>query len=55
MCKFFEVQRSFTINLIFKRKNNRIFNKEEIKLENVVRICKESGNNYGNRKINKQL
>ncbi len=30
MCKFFEVQRSFTINLIFKRKNNRIFNKEEI-------------------------
>jgi putative transposase len=56
MCKLLKVPRSLVYyHLNTRKKTNRI-SEEEVKLENaVIRIFRESRNNYGSRKIKKQL
>jgi len=56
MCKLLKVTRSLVYyHLNTRQKCNRI-SKEEVELENeIIRIFRESRNNYGSRKIKKQL
>ncbi len=56
MCKFLKVPRSLVYYHINNRQKANKTSKEEVKLENaVIRIFRESRNNYGTRKIKKQL
>ena len=56
MCKFLKVPRSLVYYHIKNRQKANKTSKEEAKLENaVIRIFRESRNNYGTRKIKKQL
>jgi putative transposase len=56
MCKLLKVSRSLVYYHIKKRKEAIMTSKEEAKLENlVIKIFRESRNNYGTRKIKKQL
>jgi putative transposase len=56
MCKFLKVHRSLVYYHLKKRKEDKNNSKAETKLENaVIRIFRESRNNYGTRKIKRQL
>lgn len=56
MCKLLKVPRSLVYYHINNRQKANKISKEEVKLENaVIRIFRESRNNYGTRKIKKQL
>ncbi len=54
MCKLLKVPRSLVYYHLSKRQENNRISEEEIKLENaIIKIFKESRNNYGTRKIKK--
>ena len=56
MCNFLKVHRSLVYYHLEKRKEEKNNSKAEAKLENaVIRIFRKSRNNYGTRKIRKQL
>lgn len=56
MCKFLKVPRSLVYYHINNRQKSNKIPKGKVKLENaVIRIFRESRNNYGTRKIKKQL
>ena len=56
MCKLLKVPRSLVYYHINNRQKVNKISKEEVELENaVIRIFRESRNNYGTRKIKKQL
>ncbi|SHH27173.1 Transposase [Tepidibacter thalassicus DSM 15285] len=56
MCKLLKIPRSLVYYHINNRLKTNKISKEEVKLENeIIRIFKESRNNYGTRKIKKQL
>src|SRR5690606_11616278 len=56
MCKLLKVPRSLVYYHINNRQKSNKISKEEVELENaVIRIFRESRNNYGTRKIKKQL
>lgn len=56
MCDLLKVHRSLVYYHINTRQKTNKISKEEVKLENaVIRIFRESRNNYGTRKIKKQL
>jgi putative transposase len=56
MCKFLKVTRSLVYYHINTRQKSNKLTEEEVKLENaIIRIFNESRNNYGTRKIKKQL
>ena len=56
MCKLLKVPRSLVYYYINNRQKASKISEEEVKLENaVIRIFRESRNNYGTRKIKKQL
>lgn len=56
MCKLLKVTRSLVYYHINKRKEGSKVSVEEIKLENeIIKIFRESRNNYGTRKIKKEL
>ncbi len=56
MCKFLKVPRSLVYYHINNRQKSNKVSEEEVTLENaVIRIFRESRNNYGTRKIKRQL
>ncbi len=56
MCKLLKIPRSLVYYHLKNRGNKNKISEEEVKLENaVIRIFRESRNNYGARKIRKQL
>ncbi len=56
MCKLLKVPRSLVYYHLDKRKKDNKVSEEEIKLENkIIKIFRESRNNYGTRKIKKEL
>ncbi len=56
MCKLLKVPRSLIYYHIKNRQKENKISEKEVKLENaVIRIFRESRNNYGTRKIKKQL
>ncbi|MCQ6963920.1 transposase, partial [Methanolobus chelungpuianus] len=56
MCKLLKVPRSLVYYHINKRAESNKISKEEIQLENeIIDIFRKSRNNYGTRKIKKEL
>lgn len=56
MCKLLKISRSLVYYHLDNRNKTSKVSKEEVKLENsVIRIFRESRNNYGTRKIRKEL
>lgn len=56
MCKLLKVPRSLVYYHLNKRKEVNKISEEEIKLENeIIKIFRESRNNYGTRKIKKGI
>lgn len=56
MCKLLEIPRSLVYYHLNNRKKTSKVSKEEVELENsVIRIFRESRNNYGTRKIKREL
>ena len=56
MCKLLKVPRSLIYHRLNSRQKTNATSEEEIKLENaIIRVFRESRNNYGTRKIKKQL
>jgi len=56
MCKLLKVPRSLVYYHLGKRQEDNKVSEEEVKLENeIIKIFRESRNNYGTRKIKKEL
>lgn len=56
MSKLLKVPRSLVYYHLNKRKVDNKFSREEIKLENeIIKAFRKSRNNYGTRKIKKEL
>jgi len=56
MCKLLKISRSLVYYHLNKRSKTRTVSEEDVEIENsIIRIFRESRNNYGTRKIRKEL